>query len=79
MPYRDMVRSIASARRLRLVLLPVPSGVVRAVARLAGGVGPLATIAGSMRRLLEDRSFDISDMRDRLGLVPREFAPVSSA
>jgi len=79
MPYRDMVRSIASTRRLRLVLLPVPPGVVRVIVRLAGRVGPLAPIAGSMRRLLEDRSFDISDMRDRLGLVPREFAPVSPA
>jgi uncharacterized protein YbjT (DUF2867 family) len=77
MPYRDMVRAIAAARRLRLVLLPVPSIAIRAGAWLAGRIGPLKGIAGSVRRLLEDKSFDISEMRDRLGVEPREFIPGS--
>ena len=78
MPYRDMVRAIAAARRLRLVLLPVPSMPIRAGAWLAGRIGPLRGIAGSVRRLLEDKSFDISEMRERLGVEPRDFAPGSS-
>jgi len=77
MPYRDMVRAIATARRLRLVLLPVPSMPIRAGAWLAGRIGPLTGIAGSVRRLLEDKSFDISEMRERLGVEPRDFAPGS--
>jgi uncharacterized protein YbjT (DUF2867 family) len=77
MPYRDMVRSIAVARRLRLVVLPVPAAAVRLAAWSIGRLGPFAGIAGSARRLLEDKSFDISEMRDRLGVVPRDFAPAA--
>jgi|HubBroStandDraft_1064217.scaffolds.fasta_scaffold00213_22 uncharacterized protein YbjT (DUF2867 family) len=77
MTYRDMVRSIAAARRLPLIMLPIPPPAVRAAARLAACIGPLVGIAGSMRRLLEDKSFDISDMHDRLGVRPREFAPAA--
>jgi uncharacterized protein YbjT (DUF2867 family) len=76
MSYRDMVRAIAVARHLRLILLPVPGVAVGMAVRLIGRIGPLVATAGALRRLLEDRSFDISEMRDRLGVTPREFAPI---
>jgi uncharacterized protein YbjT (DUF2867 family) len=79
MSYRDMVRAIAAARHLRLIMLPVPGLAVGVAARLIGRIGPLVATAGALRRLLEDRSFDISEMRDRLGVTPREFAPLPPA
>jgi uncharacterized protein YbjT (DUF2867 family) len=79
MSYRDMVRTIAVARHLRLILLPIPSVAVGATVWIIGRIGPLVATAGALRRLLEDRSFDISEMRDRLGVTPREFAPVPPA
>jgi uncharacterized protein YbjT (DUF2867 family) len=75
MPYREMVRAVAAARGLRLVLLPVPSAAVRLAAWGAGRIGPLRRIAGSVLRLLEDKAFDIAAMRQRLGTEPRGFLP----
>jgi uncharacterized protein YbjT (DUF2867 family) len=75
MPYGRMVREVARARRLRLFLLPVPGAVIGPAARLARRIGPLAAVAGSVLRLLEDKAFDIAPMRTRLGVEPREFAP----
>jgi uncharacterized protein YbjT (DUF2867 family) len=77
MTYRDMVRSIATARRLKLILLPVPPALVELAVGLIGRIEPLRERAASLRRLLEDKSFDISDMRERLGVTPRDFAPGS--
>jgi uncharacterized protein YbjT (DUF2867 family) len=75
MPYRDMVRAVAAARGLPVTLLPVPSAPVRAAAWGAGRIGPLADLSRSVLRLLEDKGFDISAMRERLGVELREFAP----
>jgi uncharacterized protein YbjT (DUF2867 family) len=77
MTYRDMVRSIAVARRLKLILLPVPPALVELAVGLIDRIEPLRERAASLRRLLEDKSFDISDMRERLGVTPRDFAPGS--
>ena len=75
MRYGEMARSVAAARGLRVTLLPAPSALVKLAAFCAGRIASLAGLAGSMRRLLEDKSFDISAMRDRLGVAARGFAP----
>jgi uncharacterized protein YbjT (DUF2867 family) len=75
MPYREMVRRVAAARGLRLMIVPMPAPAVALIAGLAGRNGRLGALAGSLRRLLEDKSFDISAMRARLGVEPREFTP----
>ena len=75
MPYREMVRAVAAARGLRATILPLPSWAVRVAAGTAGRIGRLRGAAGSLLRLLEDKAFDISAMRERLGVEPRRFAP----
>ncbi len=79
MHYAEMVRAVAAARGLRAIILPVPRAAVAAAAVVAGLVPPLKGLAGSLGRLLEDRDFDISAMRDRLGLEPRDFEPGAGA
>jgi uncharacterized protein YbjT (DUF2867 family) len=68
-------RAIAEAAGLRVVVLPVPLALARvaaAAARLVPGL-PRVTHA-ELRRLLEDKDFDIAPMRARLGIVPRPLA-----
>lgn len=70
MPYRVMVETIAARRHLRLRTLGLPAWPFR----LAGQL-PLGPIGPSLARLVEDRPFDITAMRERLGIEPRAFAP----
>ncbi|WP_428390859.1 NAD(P)H-binding protein [Lichenicoccus sp.] len=68
--YRDFVAAVARAfgRHPRPVL-SVPGPLLIALARLTralpGRIGP-----AEIRRLLEDRAFDIAPMRDALGITP---------
>jgi uncharacterized protein YbjT (DUF2867 family) len=75
MTYAAMVRAVAASRGLRATILPVPASAMAAMAGLAGLVGPLRGLSGSLGRLVEDKDFDISAMRGRLGIEPREFEP----
>jgi len=75
MPYGEMVRIVARAHRVRVMILPVPAFLVAAAAGLAGLAGPLREFAQSLNRLLEDKDFDIAEMRLRLGVEPRDFVP----
>lgn len=75
MPYRDMVRAVARSRGLRVAILPLPAGPVLLAARLLSTLRPLAGTSGAIRRLIEDKAFDIGEMRRRLGVEPRPFAP----
>jgi uncharacterized protein YbjT (DUF2867 family) len=70
MQYRVMVETIAARRALRLRTLGLPAWPFR----LAGQL-PLGPIGPSLARLVEDRPFDITEMRQRLGVEPRAFAP----
>jgi uncharacterized protein YbjT (DUF2867 family) len=77
MTYREMVYAIARARGLNLMVIPIPVVPVMAMARMAGMLDRFRGMAGSVRRLLEDKSFDITEMRQRLGVEPRGFEPGS--
>jgi len=75
MSYADFVRAVAQAAGLkppRIVLLPawfLTAGAL--VTRLPG----LPTIrAAEIRRLLEDKAFDIAPLRATLGVAPRPLA-----
>ena len=74
MPYRELVRAVARARGVRVAIVSVPSPMVRIVAWAVERMRPLRNIAGSLRRLLEDKSFDTVSMRERLEIEPRSFA-----
>lgn len=72
--YADMVRSCARALNRRVVVAPVPLSLLAGGARLASGLGiRLPFDADEILRTTEDKSFDVSDMRDRLGVTPRSF------
>ena len=71
LPYADFVRAIARAAGLRPPrILPVPAAPLIALAPLTR-LPFLPTIrAAELRRLLEDKAFDIGPARARLGLDP---------
>jgi nucleoside-diphosphate-sugar epimerase len=66
-PYADFVRAIATAARLRPPrIIPVPATLLMAAALV-----PFIPIRpNEIRRLLEDKAFDITPMRQQLGLDP---------
>jgi nucleoside-diphosphate-sugar epimerase len=73
MPYRDFLDAVARAARLpppRVV--PIPGWVLMAASPLTRILPRLPTIrAAEIRRLLEDKAFDTTAMRERLGVVGR--------
>lgn len=88
-PYRDFLRAVARAAGLRRPppVLPVPGLALRLLAPLTRLVPGLPAIrAAEIRRLLEDKAFDIGPMRRTLGIRPiplaeglaRTFAPSQS-
>jgi uncharacterized protein YbjT (DUF2867 family) len=70
--YADFVRAIAAAAGLRKpIVLPFPAAPLIVAARLTRHVGALPTIQPEeIRRLVEDKAFDIGPMRDMLGVEP---------
>ena len=72
--YAAMIRACASAVDQSVTIVPVPGSVLAAVARLAAMVGLNPPFNGAeIRRACEDKSFDISALRNRLGISPRGF------
>ncbi|KAA2212281.1 NAD(P)H-binding protein [Teichococcus oryzae] len=71
--YRDFLAAVARAAGLRAPpVLPVPAGPLRLLAPLTRWLPGLPTIgADEIRRLTEDKAFDIAPMRQRLGVAPR--------
>ncbi len=74
LPYRDFCAAVARAAGLRpRPVLPLPAGLLMAAA-------PLARLAGvrlgrdEVRRLTEDKAFDVAPMRAALGVTPRPLA-----
>lgn len=68
-------RAIADAAGLRVRIMPVPLGLARAAAAMARVVPGLPAVRpAELRRLLEDKDFDIGPMQAQLGLVPRPLA-----
>jgi uncharacterized protein YbjT (DUF2867 family) len=74
--YADFVRAIAAAAGLRKpFILPFPAGPLILAARLTRHVTALPRIEpDEIRRLLEDKAFDIAPMRDLLGVAPISLA-----
>ncbi|QHC34804.1 NADH-ubiquinone oxidoreductase [Komagataeibacter xylinus] len=72
--YRDFTRMVAIAAGLRpRPVLPVPGAVLMVLARLRLPGLPVITPA-EIRRLMEDKIFDIAPMRTQLGLTPLPLA-----
>jgi nucleoside-diphosphate-sugar epimerase len=85
LPYADFVHAVARAAGLRPPrIVPVPGRALVALAPLSRLVPGLPRVRrAEVRRLLEDKAFDIGPMRARLGVEPvplaeglaRTFAP----
>lgn len=70
-PYRSLVEAVARMIGCRVRILPVPAAALMAAAPFTRLVPGMPTIGiPEVRRLLEDKDFDISDMRRRLGVEP---------
>jgi hypothetical protein len=70
--YADFVRAVAAAAGTRKpLILPFPAGPLILAARLTKHVPALPTVRPEeIRRLLEDKAFDIGPMRDLLRIEP---------
>ena len=83
--YADFVRAVAAAAGLPAPrIVAVPAFLLRVLAPLTRLLPGLPTVRGAeLRRLLEDKAFDIAPMRATLGIDPiplrdglaRTFAP----
>ncbi len=72
--YADMLRACARALGREVTIVSVPAALLALAARLATAVGAgLPFDAAEIMRATEDKSFDVSDMRARLGITPRRF------
>jgi uncharacterized protein YbjT (DUF2867 family) len=76
MPYRDFLAAVARAAGLRpSPVLPIPGAVLIAAAPLTRLLPRLPRIrAAEVRRLMEDKAFDVTPMRERLGVIGRPLA-----
>ncbi len=72
MPYRDFLLAVAEAAGLpQRPVLPVPASLLMAAALLARPIPRLPRIGpDEIRRLLEDKAFDVAPMREHLGVDP---------
>jgi uncharacterized protein YbjT (DUF2867 family) len=76
LPYADFVRAVARAAGLAVPrIVPIPAAVLQAIAPLAARLPFLPRIdAAEIRRLQEDKAFDIGPMSVTLGLRPMPLA-----
>jgi hypothetical protein len=72
LPYADFTRAVALAAGLTPPrILPVPAGPLLAAASLARVIPGLPRVRpAEIRRLLEDKAFNIGPMADMLGFQP---------
>ncbi len=72
LPYADFVRAVATAAGLRRPhIIPVPSNLLMAAATLLPTIPRLPQIhREEIRRLLEDKAFDVRPMKQTLGIHP---------
>jgi uncharacterized protein YbjT (DUF2867 family) len=75
-PYLEFVCAVAAASgAARPRVVPVPVGPLIAVAALTRCIPGLPAIEGAeIRRLMEDKAFDIGPMRSELGVMPLSLA-----
>ena len=75
MSYAGMVRELARALGIRALVVTIPLAPLLLMARLGRLLPFLPAIqSAELRRMMEDKSFDIRDMRERLGVKPMSFA-----
>lgn len=76
LPYADFVRAVAAAAGLRQPrIAAVPAGILMALAPIAARVPGLPAVSpDEIRRLQEDKAFDISPMFATLGVRPMPLA-----
>jgi nucleoside-diphosphate-sugar epimerase len=74
--YADFLRAVAKAAgQSRPRIVPFPAGPLIAVARLTRHIPALPTVRPEeIRRLMEDKAFDISEMRNTLRVEPLPLA-----
>lgn len=71
LPYADFVRAVAAAAGLRPpVIVPVPAGLLLALTPITRLPGLPRVEVAELRRLLEDKAFDIAAMRTSLRVDP---------
>ena len=71
MPYAAFVRTVARAIGQRVVIVPVPLAMLEAAAAMTRMLPGFPRIgADEVRRLGEDKAFDIAEMRDCFGFDP---------
>ena len=70
--YAELVRAVAAASGSRRpLILPFPAGPLIVAARMTKHVAALPSVQPEeIRRLVEDKAFDIAPMRDLLGVQP---------
>jgi len=72
--YRDFVAACARALGRRAFVIPLPVGLIAPLGSLARAVGVRgAPTRAELLRMTEDKAFDVTPMRTRLGVVPRSF------
>ncbi|MDJ0950112.1 MAG: NAD(P)H-binding protein [Alphaproteobacteria bacterium] len=75
MSYRDMVEACAKALGRRVAILSIPSKLLIAAMRVAQRIRlPVPVNASEVRRATEDKRFDVSILREQLGIAPRPFS-----
>ncbi|MCS6854647.1 MAG: NAD(P)H-binding protein [Elioraea sp.] len=71
LPYAAFVRAVAAAAGRRVAILPVPLWLAFALGAILSAVPGLPRVRrAEIRRLVEDKTFDISRARDLLGFDP---------
>lgn len=69
--YRDLVQAVGRAIGKSPIVLPIPGFALQAIAALTSIVPGIPTIRiDEVRRLSEDKTFPIDEMRRRLGVEP---------
>ncbi len=75
LPYADFVRAVAAAAGLKPpVIVPLPAALLFALAPLTRLPGVPRIRGAEIRRLLEDKAFDVQTMRSSLGVEPMPLA-----
>jgi len=70
--YRSFVGACARALGRRAFVVPLPVGLVAPLGSAARALGlRAAPTRAELRRMTEDKAFDVTPMRERLGVTPR--------
>jgi uncharacterized protein YbjT (DUF2867 family) len=73
-PIREMIEIVARGIGRTVRVVSVPSAFLYAAAAVTRALPGIPNVSKyQVQRMLEDRAFDITDMRERLGINPRPF------